>query len=387
MALPPKLPVSNKIAQQVVESAQAPPQQTGSLTDWSVTASTGSTLLDKAISGLRCKYGGLPGRTIVEISGPPGSGKTTIMAEIVGSVQRLGGQTRIKDPEARLDEDYCRKMGVHLPMVEDEDGRLVPDPDIYSQPDTITDVIESLIGPLEKKDNTTKRNRTKAWTPDPAYINCEGADSLAALSTRMEMEQGDKMGQRRAKELSEGMRLIARHVHQHNILMVFTNQLRDNIDAGQFGPKKITPGGHAIPYYSSVRIQLVITGKLRKDKADPYGKTIRAEIVKNSKDIEYRTAPIRLIFGYGIDDVGANLQWLKDNGGFDEWAENPKTGKQELKKASSYKVGDKKYISLDLAIKAVEESGLEGDIRDQVVDLWDYIEEQTRPVRKEKVRW
>lgn len=381
----PKTPGPADVARQVADNAQTPPQQVEkSLTDWSATASTGSILLDKAISGLKCRYGGLPGRMIVEISGPPGSGKTTLMAEIMGSIQRLGGEFKVDDPEARLDESYCRKMGVHLPMIEDkESGLLVPDPEVYSQPDTVTDVIEGIVGPLEAHEGKTRRNHKKAWMPDPAHINGRGTDSLASLSTRMEMEQGDKMGQRRAKELSAGMRIIARHIHRHNILMVFTNQLRDNVDGGQWAPKKITPGGNAIPFYSSVRIQLTITGKLRKDsKSDPYGKTVRAEVVKNSKDIEYRSAIIYLIFGYGIDDIRANLQWLKDNGAFDE--PDPKTG--EMKKAGAYLVGSKKYVGLDGAVEAVEDQNLEQEIKNMVVGLWDQLEAEKRPNRKEKVR-
>lgn len=397
MTLPPRPKSPADIAQEVKRVSESPPQQVEkTLTDWSMTASTGSTLLDKAISGARCRYGGLPGRCIVEISGPPGSGKTTLMAEIMGSIQRLGGKIKIKDPEARLDESYCRKMGVHLPMVPhmvqdpktkkmvpDPDGTMVPDPEVYSQPDTVTEIMEDIIGPLEAHDGKTRRNMGKAWTPDPRVINGQGADSVAALSTRMEMEQGDKMGQRRAKELSEGMRLISRNIHRYNILFVLTNQLRDNVDGGQWAPKKITPGGNAIPFYSSIRIALTITGKLRKDtKSDPYGKIVRAEIIKNSKDIEYRTATIYLIFGYGIDNIRANLQWLKDNGGFDE--PDPKTG--DIKKASSYRVGDKKYVSLDLAVAAVEDQNLEQEIIEQVVDLWDRLEAEKRPQRKEKVR-
>lgn len=382
--LPPRVPTPAQVARQVVKNAQAPPQQVEKgLTDWSVTASTGSTLLDKAISGLKCRYGGLPGRMIMEISGPPGSGKTTLMAEIMGSIQRLGGEIRVDDPEARLDEQYCRRMGVHLPMVEDKSGLLVPDPEVYSQPDTVTDVIETIIGPLEDREGKTRRSIYRAWTPDPKSINGYGVDSLASLSTRMEMEQGDKMGQRRAKELSQGMRLISRRVHKYNLLLVFTNQLRDNVDGGQWAPKKITPGGNAIPFYSSVRIMLSSMGKLRKDaKSDPYGKLIKAEVTKNSKDIEWRSAPIYLIFGYGIDDIRANLQWLKDNGAFDE--PDPKTG--VMKKAGSYRVGDKKYIGLDLAVEAVEAQNLEQEIRDMVVDLWDQLEAEKRPYRKEKAR-
>ena len=361
------------LSEQVVEAAASPPQQFDKPIDWSKTASTGSLLLDKAISGLRCRQGGLPGGILVEISGPPGSGKTTVMAELVGSVQRLGGVARIKDPEARLDPPYCQQMGVKF------------DPACYSRPDTITDVVESLVGPLETKNNKTRRNIEKAWTPKPDFVNCEGVDSLAALSTRMELEQGDKMGQRRAKELSEGLRIIARHIKNHNILMVCTNQLRENIDGGQFAPKMVTPGGQAITFYSSVRIQLKIVGKLTKGDA-VIGKQIEAYVSKNSLDVEWRTAPLRLVFGYGIDDIGANLQWLKEHNQMDDHPTEPG------KKALGYVVGDKYFPpnlpggALDAAIKYVEDNNLEEDIKDWVMDTWDRVESEARPKRKEKAR-
>lgn len=361
------------ISDQITEASAAPPQKYERLRDWSRTARTGSTLLDLAISGLKCRGGGLPGGIIVEISGPPGSGKTTIMAELIGSVQRLGGEARIKDPEQRLDEEYCRLMGVRY------------DSSIYSMPDTVTDVIEGLVGPLVTKDKKTKRDHDKAWRPDPANLNAEGVDSLAALSTRMEIEQGDKMGQRRAKELSEGMRLIARHIGHHNILLVFTNQLRDNVDAGPFAPKKITPGGNAIPFYASVRIQLVVVGKIKKGDRI-VGKDVEAFVSKNSCDIEYRTAPLRLVFGYGIDDVGANLMWLKSNGAMDRHPTEPG------KKAIGYVVGDEYFPpntpggALEAAIKFVEDNDLEEAVRELVIDLWTRAEAEARPPRKPKAR-
>ncbi len=367
--------MAKKLADQVKEAAASPPQRHERQRDWSRVASTGSLLLDLAISGLRAPRGGLPGGVIVEISGPPGSGKTTIMAELVGSAQRQGGQVRIKDPEQRLDPPYCEKMGVRF------------DPSIYSRPDTVTDVIEGLVGPLVTKDKQTRRAHDLAWRPDPAFLNCDGTDSLAALSTRMEIEQGDKMGQRRAKELSEGMRLIARHIGHHNILTVFTNQLRDNVDGGQFAPKTVTPGGHAIPFYASVRIQLRPHGRIQANKDSPVlGKMIEAYVGKNSLDIEWRTAPIRLMFGYGIDDLGANLEWLKAHGEMEDHPTEPG------KKAAGYVVGDKYFPAnmaggpLQHAITYVEENDLEDDIRDWVAEAWRRIEIESRPNRKPKVR-
>ena len=363
----------NDLVEQIKGIAMTAPQQFDKPIDWSKTVSTGSTLLDKAISGLKCRYGGLPGGILVEISGPPGSGKTTIMAEVVGSVQRIGGEVRIKDPEARLDPDYCLQMGVKF------------DQEYYFRPDTVTDVIESIIGPLVIKGGKTKRDHDQAWCPNPDFINCEGVDSLAALSTRMELDQGDKMGQRRAKELSEGLRIIARHIKNYNILMICTNQLRENVDAGPFAPKMITPGGHAIPFYASIRIQLRIVGKIMRGN-HIIGKNIEAFINKNSCDIEWRTAPIRLVFGYGVDDIGANLEWLKSVGAMSEHPTEPS------KKALGYVVGNKYFPqnmpsgALDSAIKYVEDNNLEQDIKDWVVDVWDELEKNVRVLRKEKIR-
>lgn len=385
MQLPPPQPKTPAtIAQQVVETAKSPPQQAEQKVSWRNTVSTGSLLLDLAISGGKTKYGGLPGGMIMEISGPPGSGKTTMGAELVGSAQRQGGEIKINDPEARLDAEYCRKMGAHLPMIE-KDGLLIPNPKFYGQPDTVTDVIEELIGPLEAKDNKTRRNHDKAWKPDPSHINCNMTDSLAALSTKMEMEQGDKMGQRRAKELSEGMRVIARHISKHNILMVCTNQLRDNVDGGQFAPKKITPGGNAIPFYASVRLQITIMQTLKKDKdSDPYGKILKVYVSKNSKDIEYRSALVRLIFGYGIDDLGSNLMFLKKHG---ELSVLP-----DGSKSAGYAIGDQVFPvntkggALEAAVGYCEEQNIEQDIRELVVEVWNRLEAESRPMRKEKVR-
>lgn len=363
----PQIPSPAEATRQIVEAASAPPQQVEEEVDWRDTVSTGSLLLDLAISGLKTRYGGLPGGVLVEIFGDSGTGKTTILGEIAGSVQRRGGEVRFKDPEARLDPDYCKLMGIRY------------NPDDFSYPNTITEVEESIIGPLVIKDKKTVRLHDKAWRPKPEQIHCEADDSLSALCSRMEVEQGDKMGQRRALDFSIMFRMIARHIKKHNILMVCSNQIRDNIDpTGKgWGPKTRTSGGHAIKFYSSVRIELRLVGRLKKDK-HPIGKQIEAFIFKNSLDIEWRVAPIRILFGYGIDDIGANLQWLKDNDGF--------THPTDPSKTPGYVVGGKNFQALDNAIAHVEQNNLEQVIRDQVADLWYKMEMAARPQRKEKVR-
>lgn len=367
-------PARKPLTEQIKASAKSPPQQHIKPLDMDQLISTGSLLLDKAISGGVAKYGGIPGRTIVQVYGPNSTGKTTLMAEALGYVQRAGGKYRVRDPEARLVPAYCKTFGVHLNQDEIE------------RTGTITDMFEGLIGPIEEKDKKTKRNTEKAWTPDPTKVNMYAVDALAALASKMEMEHGDKMGQKRAKDFSEGFRQISDHIYNYNILMFCTDQVRDNV--GGYGEAQKPSGGNAVGYYSSLRIKLKKTGDIVKEvKLDGMTKSekvtigieVEAFVKKSSIDRPFRTAPLRLIFNYGWDDIGANLQWLKDHGAMQVHPTDPN-------KKPSYVIRDKNFMSLDMAIKFVEDEGLEQEIRDRVVEIWDQIEEQATPIRKEKVR-
>ena len=308
--------------------------------------STGCTILDLAISGGRRRGGGVPGGIMVEIYGPSSSGKTTILVEIGASIQYKGGTVDIADPEARLDKKYTEMHGLSLPS------------DNYERPDTVTQVFDNI----------------KEWKPDNKdVINLFGADSIAALSTDMEMGEGDKRGQRKAKELSEGCRKTARIIAKENKLIVFTNQERQS----EYG--KITPGGFAVGYHSSIRIRIARKKRLEPEKQIPgtkkkIKKTIgilsEATITKSSIDDEYRKAPVYIIFGIGIDDVRGNLQWYKDNTG-----------------GMKYLAVDKEFVRMDFAIRYIEEHNLESELREMVIDQWELIESIFRQNRKPKVRF
>jgi len=369
---------TKKIVKKVIETVSSPPQSHERPLDTINLISTGSTLLDKAISGGVSKYGGLPGKTIVQVYGPNSTGKTTLMAEVLGSAQRAGGECRIRDPEARLNVNYCKTFGVNLRQKDIE------------RTGTITDIFEALIGPLEKKgDDDTKgkvrRNTSKAWEPNPSKINFYGVDSLAALASKMEIEQGDKIGQKRAKDFSEGFRIVSDHIWYYNILMFCTDQVRDNIDG--YGERQKTSGGNAVGFYASLRIRLRQTGVITKKVKLPNGKTkeevvginVEAFIRKSSIDRPYRIAPLRLIFNYGYDDIGANLQWLKDIGIFSNHPDDPT-------KKAGYIVKNKNFVSLEAAILYVEENNLEQELKEEVIELWDSLEAQVQHGRKEKVR-
>jgi RecA/RadA recombinase len=307
--------------------------------------STGSTLLDLAIAGGRVRGGGIPGGIMVEIFGPSGSGKTGLITEIAGAAQDKGGEVFFADPEARIDKEYSRIYGFHMTK------------ENYTRPDTVTEVFQSI----------------EEWKPaSEKLINVFAADSIAALSTNMEMGEGDKRGQRKAKELSEGCRKTARLIAQNNKLVLFTNQERD----GDYGPT--TPGGKAIPYHCSLRLRVTRKGRIEKEKKLDSGKVVKkvigieSEILvkKSTVDDEYRTAPLYIIFGVGIDDVRANLQYVKD-----------------MQKLTKYWCVDQEYVSMDKSIEYIEKNDFESELREKVIVIWEEIEAKFHTERKAKKRF
>lgn len=315
--------------------------------------STGSTLLDLAISGGRIRGGGIPSGILVEIFGPSSCGKTVLLCEIAGAVQRKKGQIMFHDPEARLDKQFAKMFDLDT------------DDMAYETPDTIPQLFQAVRGwELEETDG---------------LINGIFGDSLAALSTDMEMgnEEGDKMGMRRAKEFSEELRRTCRILKQRNLLMVCSNQVRMNLDAGPYGQKYISPGGESIGFYSSLRLR---AGKPQKihQKEKVAGKEVKRvigvrtefEVFKSSVWKPYRFAPLTILYDYGVDDIRENLQFIKD-----------------YTKNTVYSVGGKKLaVGMEDSIEMVEEDGLEKQLKEEVIDLWEEIEEKFTSERKPKKR-
>lgn len=338
--------------------------------DMTKVISTGSTGLDLSISGGRRYAGGIPGGVIMEISGPAGCGKTAILSEIGASAQIQGGEADFKDPEGRLDKEYSKIYGVSIDF-----GN-------YSRPKTVSQVFDSL----------------KKWKPkNPNVINVSCTDSLAALSTDLELEKGDKMGQKRAKEFSEGFRTTAIMIADKNWIMANSNQQRD----GDYGPT--TPGGQAIKFYSSLRVRITTPKNIEKqisleflNKKKPetieekkqkeidqkekkssriFTKVIGIEsscsIIKSSVDDPHRKCKIFLLFNYGIDKTRENLQYLKDMTG-----------------NTVYECPDgKTYIAIDKAIIWTELNNLENQLEKNAIDIWHTIEEKFRITRSPKIRF
>ena len=333
------------VASQVTSSAE----YDGSITQM---ISTGSTLLDLAISGGRVKGGGLPAGILVEIFGPSGSGKTVLLSEIAGSVQRQGGQVMFHDPEARLNKQFAQIFGLNTEKM------------TLHMPDTVPEVFSAV----------------RAWKPQPqGSIHGIFADSLAALSTELEMgkEEGDKMGMRRAKEFSEELRKTARIITKNNYLMVCSNQVRQNADAGMFGLKYKSPGGEAIGFYSSLRLRTSSPKKIKetvkvhgRDVIRVVGVHVDVEVFKSSVWKPFHIAPVTIIFDYGVDDIRENLQFLKT-----------------YTATTMYAIGETKLsVSMNKAISIVEEQKLERKLRREVIRVWEEIESNFDSNRKTKKR-
>lgn len=309
--------------------------------------STGSTLLDLAISGKVTKRGGVPGGIIAEVYGPSGAGKTAVLTSLAASGQSKGGAARFLDPESRLNQEYSKIYGLSLKRKD------------YYRPDYVSEMFDHIYG----------------WQPKvkkKKAISVIAADSLAALTTQMEMSDGDAYGMRRAKEFSEGLRKTARVIANNNWLIACSNQERE----GPHGAT--TPGGRGIPYYSSLRMRIAKQfpkSKIYKEKKIGSTKVKRVEgiiskvsITKSSIDEPHREAVIYIVFGYGIDDIRGNLQFMK-----------------EMTGSSKYDCISKNYARMDQAISWIEEHNHEDELRDRTIELWNDVQKKFRTTRKKKL--
>ena len=349
--------LTEQVEQSAERKIEPAPEYDGNL---DLITSTGSTLLDLEISGEHIRGGGIPAGIFVEVFGKNSTGKTVLLCEIAGNIQRQSGEVMFKDPEGRLNKQFSRRFG------------LKPDEIDYSTPDTVPEVFKPI----------------RTWKPkNTEVVNGIFADSLAALSTELELgEKEDKMGMRRAKEFSQECRKTCRIIKNNNFLMVCSNQMRAT--GNTFGPSEAATGGNAIPYYSCLRIGISVKERLTRDiefdtgRKDEKGKTItntvkkfygieaEAFIAKSSVGMPYGTALLYILGQYGIDDVRANLVWYK-----------------QATKSTTYFAGGR---GLEEAIAFVERDGKAKELREAVIDLWGKIFQlgaKKERERQPKERW
>jgi recombination protein RecA len=256
------------------------------ISDW---ISTGSSLLDLAISNR--PNGGLPVGRMVEFNGLEGTGKSLISAHIVANTQKKGGIAVVIDTENAAAPEFWKSLGVDL--------KNLP----YSPCETVEDIFEQ----MEKLISVVRKsNKDRILT----II----VDSVAAASTKTEQEsEHGKDGYATTKSIiiSKAMRKITNMIGRQKVLIVFTNQLRQNLNAMAFGDKYTVSGGKALAYHCSVRVRLNNTGKLKKGE-EVIGNECKAQVVKNRMGPPQRQATFDIYFDSGIADYASWLKVLKE---------------------------------------------------------------------------
>jgi recombination protein RecA len=306
---------------------------------------TGALALDLALG-----IGGLPRGRIVEIFGPESSGKSTLATHVVAEAQRNGGVCAYIDAEHAMDPVYAAAIGVNV------DELLISQPDTGEQALEIADML------------------IRSGALDVLVI-----DSVAALVPRAEIEgeMGDTHMGLQARLMSQALRKLTGNLNKSRTIAVFINQLREKIGV-MFGSPETTPGGRALKFYSSVRLDIRRIESI-KDGPEVVGNRVRVKVVKNKTAPPFKQAEFDIMYGQGISregsllDVGVEMGIIKKSGAwFTYEGEQLGQGRENVKKF----LADNVDLMVEISEKIKDASGLNDE-----VDLTD--EAETEGVEEE----
>ncbi len=245
------------------------------------TIPTGNILIDRALG-----VGGFPRGRIVEVFGPESSGKTTLTLTLIAQAQKLGGLAAFVDVEHALDPQYAKKLGVNL------DDLLVSQP---SSGEEALRIVETLV-------------RSNA-------LDVIVLDSVAALVTKQELEGeiGDSTVGAQARLMSAAMRKLTALISKARTICVFTNQIREKIGV-MFGNPETTPGGKALKFYASVRVDIRRIGAIKQGDGVVTGNRTKVKIVKNKVAPPFTEAEFDIMYNEGISGTGSLLDLALEKG-------------------------------------------------------------------------